>query len=170
VRHQAEKEQGRAKRSSVMTEETQERTAEVDGDRSISAVAETRREPASSAVGQAEDPEVAQVAKRRKYGAEYKLRILEEVENNLGKTGVILRREGLYSSCVGKWKDWRDNMNKTADPKSSPNKQLHNELAKKDREIKRLELKLQKAEGIIELQKKTSEILNLMSRKADEES
>ena len=61
-------------------------------------------------------------------------------------------------------------MSKPKDPKTSPNKQLHNELAQKDREIKRLELKLQKAEGIIELQKKTSEILNLMSRKADEES
>jgi hypothetical protein len=43
-------------------------------------------------------------------------------------------------------------------------------LVKKDREIKRLELKLQKAEGLIELQKKTSEMLNLMSKQADEES
>lgn len=61
-------------------------------------------------------------------------------------------------------------MNKPKHPKSSPNKQLHNELVKKDREIKRLELKLQKAEGLIELQKKTSEMLNLMSKKVDEES
>jgi len=59
-------------------------------------------------------------------------------------------------------------MNKTG--KTSPNKRLHNELAKKDRLIKRLELKLKKAEGIIELQKKTSEMLNLMSKKPDEES
>ncbi len=153
-----------------MITETLERTAEVDGDRSVSAVAETRREPATSAVGRAEDPEVAQVAKRRKHSAEYKLRILEEVENNPGKTGIILRREGLYSSYLRKWRDWRDQMDKPTHPKSSPNKQLHNELAKKDREIKRLELKLQKAEGLIDLQKKTSEMLNLMSKKADEES
>ena len=61
-------------------------------------------------------------------------------------------------------------MNKPTQPKSSPNKQLHNELAKAQRRIERLELKLQKAEGIIELQKKTSEMLNLMSKKQDEES
>ncbi len=154
----------------MMTVETLERTAVVDGDRSVYAVAETRREPASAAVGHAEDPEVAQVAKRRKHSAEYKLRILDEVENNPGKTGIILRREGLYSSYLRKWIDWRDKMNKPKHPKSLPNKQLHNELAKKDREIKRLELKLQKAEGLIELQKKTSEMLNLMSKNTDEES
>jgi transposase-like protein len=154
----------------MMTAETLERTAEVDGDRSVSAVAETQREPASAAVGHAEDPEVAQVAKRRKHSAEYKLRILQEIENSPGKIGIILRREGLYSSYLRKWKDWRDKVNKPKNPKSSPNKQLHNELVKKDREIKRLELKLQKAEGLIELQKKTSEMLNLMSKQADEES
>jgi len=150
-----------------MTAETLERTAELDGDRSVAAVAETRREPASAAVGHAEDPEVAQVAKRRKYSAEYKLRILDEVEKNPSKTGIILRREGLYSSYL---KHWRDKMNKPKPSKSSLNKQLHNEVAKLQRENKRLELKLQKAEGLIELQKKTSEILNLMSKKADEES
>jgi len=151
----------------MMTVETLERTAVVDGDRSVSAVAETRREPASAAVGRAEDPEVAQVAKRRKHSAEYKNRILEEIENSPGKIGIILRREGLYSSYL---KKWRDQMNKPKHPASSPNKQLHNELAKAQRQIKRLELKLQKAEGIIELQKKTSEMLNLMSKNTDEES
>ena len=51
---------------------------------------------------------------------------------------------------------------------TSENKQLHNELAKAKRENARLTLKLQKAEGLIELQKKTSEILELMSRNANE--
>lgn len=151
-----------------MIAETLERTAVMDGDRSVSAVAETRMETASAAVGHAKDPEVAQVAKRRKYSSEYKLRILKEIEDNPGETGVILRREGLYSSNVTRWKRWKNQMKTNG--KSSQNKQLHNELAKKDREIKRLELKLHKAEGIIELQKKTSEMLNLMSKNTDEES
>lgn len=151
-----------------MASETLERTAVVDGERSVSAEAETRSEAAATAVGRSVDPEVTQVAKRRKHSSAYKLRILEEVENSPGKTGVILRREGLYSSNLTRWRKWRDNMNKNG--KSSPNKRLHNELAKKDRENKRLKLKLQKAEGIIELQKKTSEMLNLMSKKQDEES
>lgn len=153
-----------------MREETLERTAELDGDRSVSAGAETWREPASSAVGSAADPEVAQVAKRRRHSDEYKMRILEEIESSPGKTGIILRREGLYSSYVRKWKDWRDQMNGPDKPKSSPNKQLHNEVSKLQRENQRLTLKLQKAEGIIELQKKTSEMLNLMSKQSDEET
>ena len=154
----------------MMIVETLERTAVVDGERSVSAVAETRSEAASAAVGHAKDPEVAQIAKRRKHSSEYKLRLLDEIENNPGKTGIILRREGLYSSNVTRWKIWRNQMNKPKHSASSPNKQLHNELAKAQRHIKRLELKLQKAEGIIDLQKKTSEMLNLMSKNTDEES
>ena len=47
---------------------------------------------------------------------------------------------------------------------TSKNKQMHNEMAKLKRENARLKLKLQKAEGIIDLQKKASEMLELMSR------
>lgn len=151
-----------------MSAEKLERTAELDGERSVSAGAETWSEPASSAVGRAANPEVAQVAKRRIHSTEYKIRILEEIENSPGKTGIILRREGLYSSYLKKWKDWRDQMNRPDQPKSSPNKQLHNEISKLQRENQRLTLKLQKAEGIIELQKKTSEMLHLMSKHSDE--
>lgn len=148
-----------------MTVEVMERTAAPDGERSVSAAAETWSETAGAAVGRAADPEVAQVAKRRKHSKAYKLQILEEIDNSPGKTGVILRREGLYSSYLTKWRKERDSMNT-----SSPNKRLHNELAKKDRDIQRLKLKLQKAEGLIELQKKTSEMLSLMSKNQDAES
>ena len=153
-----------------MTIETLERTAVVDGEGSVSAGAETRSETAGTAVGHAEDPEVAQVAKRRKHSSEYKLRILEEIDNNPGKTGIILRREGLYSSYLRKWKNWKNQMNKPQRQASSPNKQLHNELAKAQRENNRLRLKLQRAEGVIELQKKASEILNMMSKGENEDN
>jgi hypothetical protein len=43
-------------------------------------------------------------------------------------------------------------------------------MAKLQRENARLKMKLQKAEGLIELQKKTSELLNMMSRNANDES
>lgn len=138
------------------------------GERSVCAGAETRNEPAGTVIGQAADPEVPQVAKRRNHSDSYKLRILEEIDNSPGQIGVILRREALYSSDLARWRKWRNNMNENA--KSSPNKQLHNEIARLKRENERLTLKLQKAEGIIELQKKTSEMLNLMSRKKDEEN
>ena len=53
---------------------------------------------------------------------------------------------------------------------TSVNKQMHNELAKLKRENARLKLKLQKAEGIIDLQKKASELLKLMSQKENSDS
>ncbi len=48
--------------------------------------------------------------------------------------------------------------------------QRHNEMAKLKRENARLKLQLQKAEGIIDLQKKASELLKLMSRNENAES
>jgi len=46
------------------------------------------------------DPEVVPVAKRRKFTAEYKRRILAEADGctKRGESGALLRREGLYSS------------------------------------------------------------------------
>jgi len=45
----------------------------------------------------APDPEVVPRAKRRRFSAEYKLRILEEAEacSERGQIGRLLRREGL---------------------------------------------------------------------------
>ena len=53
---------------------------------------------------------------------------------------------------------------------TSTNKQMHNEMAKLRGENARLKLHLQKAEGIIDLQKKASELLKLMSRNESAES
>ena len=52
------------------------------------------------------DPEVSAQAKRRQFSAEYKLRILTEVEQGQerGAVGALLRREGLYSSHLSKWR------------------------------------------------------------------
>lgn len=46
------------------------------------------------------DPEVSEKKPRRRFTAQYKLRILEEADgcDKLGQIGVLLRREGLYSS------------------------------------------------------------------------
>lgn len=153
-----------------MSVETLERTTVLADDWSAPAGAGARKEAANTVVGKAGDSEVAQIAKRRKHSAKYKLRILEEVDNNPGKTGIILRREGLYSSNLTRWRRWKKQMNKNKRSSTTANKKLHNELAKAWRENKRLNLKLKKAEGLIELQKKTSEMLNLMSVNKDEES
>ena len=49
-------------------------------ERSVPAVAGARRESADPGVGRAAEPEVAQVARRRRYSDEYKLRILADIE------------------------------------------------------------------------------------------
>jgi len=51
--------------------------------------------------------EVVVKAKRRQHSAEYKLRILREVDGCKGKgdVGALLRREGLYSSLVSNWRE-----------------------------------------------------------------
>ena len=47
--------------------------------------------------------------KRRRFSAEYKLRILEEADRctKPGELGLLLRREGLYSSHLAEWRRWR---------------------------------------------------------------
>jgi transposase len=147
---------------------TLEPTCGVDADRSVAAEAAARREAAAPQVGIALDPEVAAVAKRRKFSNDYKLRILTEIDENLGSTGSITRREGLYSSHITDWRRWRDKMTTEHKPTSN-NKQMHNEMAKLQRENSRLTMKLQKAEALVELQKKTSELLDMMSRNVSDE-
>ncbi len=52
--------------------------------------------------------EVSAKARRRKFGAEYKMRILREAaacEGKPGELGALLRREGLYSSHLTKWRE-----------------------------------------------------------------
>ena len=56
------------------------------------------------------DPEVPENKPRRKFTAHYKLRILEQAEacTKPGQLGVLLRREGLYSSYLSTWKRQKD--------------------------------------------------------------
>jgi len=55
---------------------------------------------------QAPDPEVSEKAKRRRYSADYKLKILKEADacNKDGEIGALLRREGLYSAALSRWR------------------------------------------------------------------
>ena len=56
------------------------------------------------------DPEVVAVAKRRRLTAGYKLRILKEADecSGSGEIGALLRREGLYSSHLSRWRKERE--------------------------------------------------------------
>ncbi len=54
----------------------------------------------------APDPEVTERVKRRRFTAEYKLRILRKADacKGDGDVGALLRREGLYSSQLTAWR------------------------------------------------------------------
>src|SRR6185437_7743734 len=56
------------------------------------------------------DPEVVAQAKRRRFTAEYKQRILKESDEAKGSGGIgaLLRREGLYSSLLATWRRERE--------------------------------------------------------------
>lgn len=115
------------------------------------------------------DPEVPEKKPRRKFTAQYKLRILEEADTCIqpGQIGALLRREGLYSSNLVSWRKQRAKGQLNAlSPKKrgrkakAPNP-LVQKVAKLERENQKLKNKLKQAETIIEVQKKISEILGI---------
>jgi len=113
------------------------------------------------------DPEVVLQAKRRQFTAKYKLRILEEAGRctERGQIGELLRREGLYSSHLSKWRQQRarGQLQGLAPKKRGRKGQDPTvaELARLRRENERLRAQLAQAEIIIDVQKKLAQLLGL---------
>jgi len=123
------------------------------------------------------DPEVVPIAERRRFTAEEKLRIVEEADHcaEPGEIGALLRREGIYSSYLSRWRRARDRGQLTAlrpqqrGPKRATDVALAREVARLQRENVRLQDRLDRAETIIEVQKKLSQLLG-QSREENESS
>jgi transposase-like protein len=115
------------------------------------------------------DSEVTAKAKRRRFTAEYKLRILREADalTETGGIGEMLRREGLYTSHLSTWRRERERGEvaglaaKKRGRKARPDKELVEENKRLSREIARLEKRLAQAETIIDVQKKVSTLLGI---------
>jgi len=115
------------------------------------------------------DPAVSEKPVRRRFTAEYKLRILHEADRSSasGQLGALLRREGLYSSLLSTWRQQRDQGTlagltpKRRGRKASPDGPLIAENQRLKRETQRLAAKLRQAETIIEVPKKLSEMLGI---------
>ncbi len=115
--------------------------------------------------------EVEVVAKptRRRYTAEYKLGVLREADGctRPGEIGALLRREGLYSSTLTHWRKQRQKgeLGGLSPKKRGPLPKEKNPLTDKvralERENARLTARAERAEGLVELQKKVSEILGI---------
>jgi transposase-like protein len=118
------------------------------------------------------DTEVVEKAKRRQYTAEYKLRILREVDacKEKGEIGALLRREGLYSSLIYKWREQRDrgSLEGLAAHKRGPKVDPQAvEFARLQRENARLRKRLERAELIIDVQKKVAQMLGVAVEEHD---
>ena len=105
------------------------------------------------------DTEVSMKKRRRRFSNEFKLKILKELDESSkpGQIGSVLRREGLYSSNITKWREQLEQgrLNKKLNDK---NQKKIAELSKHNRKLQR---ELNQAKLIIEAQKKISEILEL---------
>jgi transposase-like protein len=126
----------------------------------------------------APDPEFRERPVRRLFTAEFKRRIVQETELlQPGEVAAFLRRYGLFHTQVRLWKEQIERGELEAlSPKKPGRKPLDAELAarqlaQKDREIRRLREQLAKAETIIEVQKKISEILSIpLNRPSSDEN
>ncbi len=113
------------------------------------------------------DPEVVAKPKRRRFTAEYRLRILEEADRcaEAGEVGQLLRREGLYSSHLTNWRKARrdgalrglSSKKRGAKPKAS--NPLEPKVRELEAKVARLEKDLHKAHTILDVQEKVAGLL-----------
>lgn len=115
------------------------------------------------------ETEVTEKAKRRRHSAEFKARILREAETctQPGELGAMLRREGLYSSHLSTWRAQaaRGQIAALEPKKRGPKAKV---IDARDRQIADLERSLadatrraERAEALVEVQKKLSQLLGI---------
>ncbi len=154
---------------------SQEKKLNGTADRSLErAVGERKRSIEPVAVP---DPELVEKASRRRFTAEYKLRIVREADacSRPGEIGALLRREGLYTSHLTQWRQARDagalealerpRGRRRADPRQA-------EIEALRRRAERAEAELVTARKVIEVQGKVSALLDELvePRSAQDES
>lgn len=116
-----------------------------------------------------QDVEVMAKAKRRHFSAQEKLRILKDVDaiTEVGGVGALLRREGLYSSHLVEWRRARaagelDGLApKKRGRKAAEVNPLEKDVAELKRALAKAELRAKRAEALVELQKKVSELMGV---------
>ena len=112
---------------------------------------------------------------RRRFTVEYKLGVLREVDacSGRGELGALLRREGLYSSHLTQWRKQRERgerqgLSRKRGPSPKQRHPLTDKVKVLERENARLKLRAERAEGLVELQKKVSEILGIELKQSAE--
>lgn len=124
--------------------------------------------PASSLPAKAKSLEVLEKPKRRRFSIEEKLRILREADAcTSGTIGGVLRREGIYSSHLSAWRRQRDGggldtgMLRERAKREGEDEVARRRIAELERENRKLQRRLQRAELILDIQKKASGLLGI---------
>ena len=113
-------------------------------------------------------PEYQPSPERRTRSAAEKLRILQDYDAapvGSPERGALLRREGIYTSQISKWRKLRDRgllgalAPQRRGPKPAPRDPVQDELDQLRKDNARLQARLTRAEAIIEVQKKVSQLL-----------
>ena len=112
-----------------------------------------------------QDVQVSAKIPRRRFTAEYKLKIVREADacSKTGELGALLRREGLYSSNLVTWRRARDRGELVNAPKRGRKPKAADPSAKRVAELERQNAKLlaraEHAEALVALQKKVASLL-----------
>jgi len=112
-----------------------------------------------------ETTEVPAKPQRRKFTTEYKLKVLRDADQcKNGELGILLRREGLYSSVLAQWRKDRaagvliSRRERQRGRKPNPEARAYAILQKK---YARLQKQMSQANAIIETQKKLCQLYGL---------
>ena len=144
-----------------------ETAGETEGARRATGVFPSGAPAAEAPVATAEETEVVAKAQRRRFTAEYKRRIVREADRctTAGAIGALLRREGLYSSHLTTWRAARDRGEleglapKKRGPKAIPPDPMAKKIAEQEREIGKWRKRAERAEALVEVQKKVAALL-----------
>jgi transposase len=119
---------------------------------------------------ESQETEVIERPVRRTFTANYKARIIKEMDAApTGTIGSILRREGLYSSHIAKWRAEKARRGLAAQRRGPKPNPLTSEVQRLRSTNKRLGKQLMQANEIIELQKKISKLLGITLRESGED-
>ena len=121
----------------------------------------TVRDAASTSL-MAPDPEVTARHTRRRFTTHYKLEMLRKADacTRPGQLGALLRTEGLYSSLLVTWRRQRAE-GLTPKKRGRKAKPVDPHLKQLEQENRHLTRRLQKAEALLDFQKKVSELLQI---------
>lgn len=117
----------------------------------------------------AKSTEVSSKARRRQFTTAEKIRILREADACAGEKGAVtalLRREGLYSSHLTSWRAQRaagqfGAASRKRGPVATPPDPRDKQIAELQFELRRAQARADRAERLVELQKKVSELLGI---------